>query len=723
MKGWRVKVRSRLGKIMKCFCSAEQLNADDTVQSSESLATRDYSAGMYSSRTTEGDRRRDNGNIEEAESSLREGVCLNYEEARALLGRLEYQRGNVEAALHVFDGIDIAAVTPKIKVSIARRAEGRRRRSSSDATPPMSMHAISLLFEAILLKARSLQDLGRFKEAAQSCKVILDTVESALPEGLPENFGNDCKLHETVTKAVELLPELWKLAGFFHEAILSYRQALLHHWNLDAQTSANIQKEFAVFLLYGGTDASPPNLRWQMEVSFVPKNNIEEAILLLLILLRKSALKKIEWDPSIIDHLTFALAVSGELKSLANQVEALLPGILERRECYYTLALCYFAEGDDAVALNLLGNLLSSRENPNCIHVLLLASKICSENSYYAEEGICYARRSLANLHNGCGQLKSVGNCLLGVSLSSQARSSASDTERLSRQCEALEAFETAERLTGGDPKVMFCLSLENAEHRKLDTALGYAKQLMKTEAGSNVKGWILLARILSAQKKFFDAEMIINTGLDQIGKWDQGELLRTKAKIQLAQGQLKEGIETYIHLLASLQVRSKSFGIGKKLLKEGSHHRSLEIETWHDLAHVYISMSQWRDAEVCLSKSSAICPHSASRWHTKGILNEAKGLYREALAAFANALEIDPTHVPSLVSTAIVLKRLDDKPSVVVRNCLTDALRLDRTNHSAWFNLGLVYAADGGTSTLEAAECFRAAVLLEESAPVEPFR
>lgn len=407
-------------------------------------------------------------------------------------------------------------------------------------------------------------------EAAQSCKVILDTLESALPEGLPENFGNDCKLQETVTKAVELLPELWKPAGFFHEAILSYRQALLQHWNLDAQTTANIQKEFAVFLLYSGTDASPPNLRWQMEVSFVPKNNIEEAILLLLILLRKSALKKIEWDPSIVDHLTFALAVSGELKLLANQVEALLPGTLERREYYYTLALCYFGEGDDAVALNLLGNLLSGRENPNCIRALLLASKICSENSNYAEEGICYARRALANLHTGCVQLKSLGNCLLGISLASQAKSSASDTERLSRQCEALEALETAERLAGGDPKVMFHLSLENAEHRQLDTALGYAKQLMKMEAGSNVKGWLLLARILSAQKRFFDAEMIINTGLDQLGKWEQGELLRTKAKIQIAQGQLKNAVETYTHLLASLQVRSKSFGIGKKLSKVG---------------------------------------------------------------------------------------------------------------------------------------------------------
>lgn len=105
------------------------------------------------------------------------------------------------------------------------------------------------------------------------------------------------------------------------------------------------------------------------------------------------------------------------------------------------------------------------------------------------------------------------------------------------------------------------------------------------------------------------------------------------------------------------------------------------------------------------------------------GVLYEAKGLCKEALAAFANALEIDPTHVPSLVSTAIVLKRLGDKPSAVARNCLTDALRLDRTNHSAWYNLGLLYAEDGGRSTLEAAECFQAAVLLEESAPVEPFR
>nr|POE98155.1 protein npgr2 [Quercus suber] len=59
-----------------------------------------------------------------------------------------------------------------------------------------------------------------------------------------------------------------------------------------------------------------------------------------------------------------------------------------------------------------------------------------------------------------------------------------------------------------------------------------------------------------------------------------------------------------------------------------------------------------------------------------------------------------------------------------VVRSFLMNALRLDRMNHSAWYNLGLLYKAMSTTSaSQEAAECFAAAAFLEESAPVEPFR
>lgn len=723
----RGSINRRLRKVMKCLCSGEQLRAaDEMVPSSDSLGTKDFTVSGYSSRADEVNQKPDTGNIEEAELSLRESGSLNYEEARALLGRYEYQKGNLEAALHVFEGIDIASVTPKMKLTLARRGERRKRRSQSDASPLMSIHAVSLLLEAIYLKAKSLQALGKFKEAAQSCKVILDIVESSLPDGLPENFGADCKLQETLNKAVELLPELWKLADSPHEAILSYRRALLQHWNLDAETTAKIQKDFAIFLLYSGGEASPPNLRSQMDSSFVPKNNIEEAILLLIILLRKASLKRIEWDPSVLDHLSFALSVSGELGALAIQIEELLPGIMDRKERYHALALCYYGVGDVSAALNLLKILLGRREDPNCVPALLMASKICGENPNLAEEGINFARRALENLEGRCDEMAGVANCLLGISLSAHSKSAVSDSTRVTRQSEALQALETAGQMTKiKDPKVVYHLSLENAEQRKLDAALYYAKHLLKLEGGFNIKGWLLLARILSAKQRFVDAETIINAALDQTGKWDQGELLRTKAKLQIAQGQLKNATETYTQLLAVLQVRNKSYGSGRKYLKgHGNPDRSLELETWHDLAQLYISLSQWRDAEVCLSKSKAINPYSASRCHTTGLLQEAKGLYKEALKDYANALDIDPTHVPSLVSMAVVMRRLGGKQSnPVVRSFLMDALRLDRMNYSAWYNLGLLYKDEGPALCLEASECFEAAAQLEESAPVEPFR
>ncbi|CAL9207915.1 unnamed protein product [Musa hybrid cultivar] len=707
---------------MKCLCSDDQLRVDEMVQSSGSLATKDCLPGHYSCRNGEVERRVDTVNIEEAESSLRESLCLNDEEARALLGRIEYQRGNVEAALHVFDGIDLSSVAPKIKAAIAERMERPKCHSKWDARP-MSIHAISLLVEAVYLKARALQDLGRFKEAAQSCSIFLNSIESALHDGLPGNFITDNKLQEIVCKAVELLPELWKLAGFPHEAISTYRRALLGHWNLDDVTMAKIQKEFAIFLLYGGCDASPPNLHSQMDGAFIPRNNMEEAVLLLIILLRKVSLRRIEWDSSIIDHLSFALSICGQLSSLAGQVEGLLPGVLGMKEQYYTLALCYLGENDDLTALNLLRKLLNATD-PDCVKALILAAKVCGENTSCAEEGVSFARRALTNLHGCCDQIESVTNCLLGISLSAQARSSSSDSERVSRHSEALEVLEKTERTIHGKYcKTIFNLSLEHAEQRKLDAALRYAKQLLKLEAGSNVDAWILLARILTAQKRFVDAETIINAGLEQTGKWDQGELLQTKAKIQIAKGQLKNAIETYTHLLAIIQLRTKSFNYGLMSLKGGKSDRSLEIQTWHDLANVYISMSLWREAEICLSNLKAICPYSALRWHATGQLYEAKGLLQEALGAYAKALDIEPAHVPSLVSRAIVLRHLGDWSLDVIRSLLTDALRLDRTNHIAWFNLGLIYKAEGARSALEAAECFQTAAFLKETSPVEPFR
>lgn len=85
----------------------------------------------------------------------------NLQEARALLGKLEYQRGNVEGALHVFEGIDLQAAIQRLQPSIAEKVPSRKGRSRTESMHAVSQHAASLVLEAIYLKAKSLQKLGR----------------------------------------------------------------------------------------------------------------------------------------------------------------------------------------------------------------------------------------------------------------------------------------------------------------------------------------------------------------------------------------------------------------------------------------------------------------------------------------------------------------------------------------------------------------------------------
>lgn len=391
-------------------------------------------------------------------------------------------------------------------------------------------------------------------------------MESSLPHGLPENLDPNHKLHETLSNVVELLPYLWQLANRHHGAILSYRRILLHHWNFDTQKIAKIQKEFAVFLLYcGGEEAYPPNLVPQIDDSFVPKNNIEEAILLLMILLRKVSLVKINSDPSILDHLSYALSIAGGLGFLGRQLEELLPGIvIDDHDKHLLLALCCYGQGDNLSALNLLKVIYET-----CGLALLVATKIHVENCN-STEGVITAKRAIQVLKDkGDHQILSVGYHLLGVSLSAYSRLAMTDLERVKTQHEALECLETAGRLTGmADSRILYDLGLENAVQRKLDAAFGYANRSLSLEGGSQIKGWMLLARILSAEKRFGDGEIVINAALDQTEKWDQGELLRTKAKLQLAQGEVKLAIQTYTCILAVLQVKYKSFEEQNKQLE-----------------------------------------------------------------------------------------------------------------------------------------------------------
>ncbi|KAL0331476.1 UNVERIFIED_CONTAM: protein NPG1 [Sesamum angustifolium] len=592
----------------------------------------------------------DEGNIQEAESALREGLSLNFEEARALLGKLEYQRGNVEGALRVFDGIDLQEAIQRMQPSLGDKQAPKKGRSRTESITSVPQNASSVVLEAIYLKAKSLQKLGKLTEAAEECKRVLDAVEKIFSDGIPDVWIEN-KLQETVSRAVELLPELWKLAGCYSEAVSAYRRALLSQWNVDNECCARIQKAFAVFLLYGGIEVGPPNSAAQTEGSYVPKTNLEEAILLLMIILRKCYLGKIKWDPSVLEHLTFALSICSQTSVLAKQLEEVMPGVIRRTERWKTMALSFSGAGQNNSALDLLRKSLHQHEEPDDIMSSLLAAKICSENVYLAAEGVKYANRVIANAHGSNAHLKGVGLRMLGLCLGKQAKTSSSDFERSRLQSEALKSLDSALALEPKNSNLIFELGLQYAEHRNLDAALRYAKQYLDATGGSMIRGWRLLALVLSAQQRFSEAEVVTDAALDETSKWDQGPLLRMKAKLKVSQSQHKDAIETYRYLLALVQAQRKSSG-PLATVPQMEDDNVNEYEVWHGLAKLYSSLSHWKDAEVCLGKARKLKEYSAETLHTE-----------------------------------------DGKQDVAVaRTLLSDALRIEPTNSMAWYHLGMVH-------------------------------
>ncbi|XP_048328249.2 protein NPG1 [Ziziphus jujuba] len=679
---------------------------------------REFSANGIFMKTTEVEAKLDEGNIQEAESSLREGLSLNFEEARALLGKLEYQRGNVEGALRVFDGIDLQTAIQRLQPSIVEKPPSKKGRPRPESQHAVSQHAASLVLEAIYLKAKSLQKLGRLTEAAEECENVLNAVEKIFHQGISD-AQVDNRLQDTVSQAVELLPELWMQAGCYNEAISAYRRSLLRHWNLDNDCCTRIQKSFAVFLLYSGVEAGPPSLGVQIDSSYVPKNNLEEAILLLMILMRKVILGKTQWDPSVMDHLTFALSLCNQTFVLAKQFEEIMPGLCPRVDRWNSLALCYSGAGQNKAALNLLRKSLHKHELPNDLMALLLAAKICSEDCYNASEGVEYARRAISNAKGLNEHLKGLSLRMLGLCLGKQAKVASSDFERSRLQSEALKSLDEAIALEPNNSDLVFDLGVQYAEHRNLNAALRFAKQYIDETGGSLLKGWRLLALVLSAQQRFSEAEVVTDAALDETAKWDQGPLLRLKAKLKISRSLPMEAIETYRYLLALVQAQKKSFG-PFKVIPQIEDDKVDEYEVWHGLANLYSSLSHWKDAEICLAKARQLKRFSAEALHTEGTMLEGRGDVQDALVSYINALLVEPCYVPCKILIGALMSKMSPKVLPVARSVLSDALRLDPTNRRAWYYLGLVHRDDGRMA--DATDCFQAASMLEESDPIESF-
>ncbi|KAI7999322.1 Protein NPG1 [Camellia lanceoleosa] len=284
--------------------------------------------------------------------------------------------------------------------------------------------------EELIVHGRLEYEKGNLEEAANECKSVLDAMEKIFYHGILDVLV-DNKFQEIVSGAVELLPELWKLDGSNHEAMSAYRRGLLSQWNLDNDCCARIRMICYLFAI-----------QWSGG--------------------------KTKWDPSVMEHLTFALSLCSQTSILTKQLEEIMPGVFHRANRWKAMALCYSGAGQNK-GLN--------------------------------------------------GHLKGVGLCMLGLCLEKLAKVSSSDHERSRLQTDALKSLDEAIVLKRNNFDLIFELGVQYAERWNLNAALRYAKQFIDATGGSVVKGWRLLALILSAQQRFLEAEVVIDAALDETAK------------------------------------------------------------------------------------------------------------------------------------------------------------------------------------------------------------
>jgi tetratricopeptide repeat protein 7 len=282
--------------------------------------------------------------------------------------------------------------------------------------------------------------------------------------------------------------------------------------------------------------------------------------LLLLILTRKLSLQEIKWDPDLLNHLMYALSLSGHYEVLASHLEMLLPGTYNRSKMWYILALCYTAGGMDDSALNIIRNgfVVLERKGKPHIPSLLLGAKLCCKNPKLASEGIKFASKAMKSFRSRDRHFASIVNHFLGVCYGPFSRSSISHSDKLRLQDDALRLLQDAATMTKDNPEIIYSLAWENAMQRKLNAAVACATECLEMVMGGSLSAWKLLILVLSAQQNLQEAEAVVDIAIDEAEKDDQLDILRLKAQIQASRGQFKSAVESSRVLLAAIQTKKE---------------------------------------------------------------------------------------------------------------------------------------------------------------------
>lgn len=516
---------------------------------------------------------------------------------------------------------------------------------------------------------------------------------------------------------------------------------------------------------------------------YCPKDNIEEALLLLLIsesmatrdvVLSRTPEQEEDRTVSlrnaaaIYDLLSITLGRRGQYVMLSECLERAMKFACGEFHLWYQVALSMVACGKSAYAVSLLRECVKLR--PSDPTVPLMAAKVCIGTLHWLDEAERFAMMVI-DRGEEAGEFLSKAYLALGLTYSLQATDATLKCRQDELHRKALQTLERAQQLAPGDPQIILYVSLQLALVRQISSAMEQLQEALKL-CRDDANALHLLALLFSAQKHYQLALDVINMAiteypenfnllftkvkLEQVLKGPEEALVTCRQMLRLWQalynfsqlgglekdGSLGEGVllkkQSGIHLTLpdvhdtdSGSRRASSIAASRleEAMSELTMHSSVlkqgPMQLWTTLEQIWLQAAELFMEQQHLKEAGFCIQEAAGLFPTSHSVLYMRGRLAEMKGSLEEAKQLYKEALTVNPDGVRIMHSLGLMLSrlghkSLAQKVLRDAVERQSTCHEAWQGLGEVLQAQGQSEA--AIDCFLTALELEASSPVLPF-
>ncbi|KAM6084099.1 tetratricopeptide repeat protein 7A isoform 2-T2 [Theristicus caerulescens] len=519
------------------------------------------------------------------------------------------------------------------------------------------------------------------------------------------------------------------------------------------------------------------------ENAYCPQDNVEEALLLLLIsesMANRDAVISRAPDQQddravslrdasgVYDLLSITLGRRGQYVMLSECLERAMKFAFDEFHLWYQLALSMVACGKSAYAVSVLKECAKLR--PTDPTVPLLAAKVCIGSLHWLEEGEYFAKMVI-DLGEDAGESLAKGYLALGLTYSLQATDATLKGTQDELNKKALQTLERARDLAPEDHQIILYLSLQLALVRQISDAIEHLQEALQL-CKDDMNSLHLLALLFSAQKHYQHALDVINMAVVEYP--ESFSLLFTKVKLEWIHKGPEEALVTCRHMLQMWQMvynvlqhsgsdkgssvtetpvikkhngmhltlpdahdtdsgsqRASSLAASRleqamsEITMQSSAMKQGPMQLWTALEQIWLQAAELFMEQQHLKEAGFCIQEAASLFPTSHAVLYMRGRLAEMKGNLEEAKQLYDEALTVNPAGVEIMHSLGLVLSRLGRRdlaqkVLRDAIRIQTTSHRAWNSLGEVLQAQGKNEA--AIECFLTALDLESSSPVIPF-